>query len=212
MMVWTNLFVLQLIFLLLISYFLNKDSFLRTKKEWILFALLVLQAPFLLFCLQNNISPWGGPIPSLLGAIAGAGAIHFFFLSPKKNWTFFVYFLPQILLGLHLNNGIFSEQTTAFVSLTVSGFFSIGYFSFMRKEQFLETLSLWISLTLLFFVLGVLYLLCLKLGYVYFFMVLVKTLSVAFGNRVLCRALCKGLDCSAGTAVTIVFLVKRLLS
>jgi hypothetical protein len=55
-----------------------------------------------------------------------------------------------------------------------------------------------ISLTLLFmaFVLGGLYLLCLKFGYVYFFDVLVERLSVSLGRQALARALCRGLGCS----------------
>jgi hypothetical protein len=66
-----------------------------------------------------------------------------------------------------------------------------------------------ISLTLLFmaFVLGILYFLCLKLGLLDFFHVLVERLSFSLGRQAICRALCKGLGCSAGMALAIVYAV-----
>lgn len=60
------------------------------------------------------------------------------------------------------------------------------------------------------FVLGILYFLCLKFGLLDFFHVLVERLSVSLGRQALCRALCRGLGCSAG--VGLFLLVIRVLS
>jgi len=66
-----------------------------------------------------------------------------------------------------------------------------------------------ISFTLLFMALvfGVLYLLCLKFGYIPFFQMLLERLSFSLGRRALSFALCKGLGCYGGLTFAILYAV-----
>lgn len=138
---WEMAFVLQLLFLLSFSFLEEKAQFL--EKKGIFFSIILL---FILFCLyiyvyNLNLRDIHLVVVFVL-ALAAAGAIQFLFLS-KTDFSFYLYFLPNVILGFILSKEgeIPPKITLYFIGFNLLFLISLWIIRFIQGEKLSKVIS-----------------------------------------------------------------------